>query len=297
MPGLVRTGSITPGTPAYMRLAFVVERDGATYYTDFSLPATFAFQTRKGDRGILQVIRFTEAPRGIRIRYKLVQNSRSGTPMPDNAGQPSQDVRHGVPDLPSAAKPTPGTTSLADAVSVFNARAAHNSVGKNQPPLTEEEVIAAIRWSLLDPDKLLASFNTLQILKKITYSRELPQGFELEVLTRFQPNEYMEVAKWSVRLRIPAIEPGHTTCVSIREQPISSRLFGEEERKVIDKRRKKWKAEGILLGPDGEYEAERAKAAEIDRSKQTPDKQPNAENPKSGKTTAPEPATAKPEAK
>ena len=55
--------------------AFVRERRGTTYYElmEGALPATFAFQTRKGDLGILQVIRFTEEPRGMRIRYKLVQ--------------------------------------------------------------------------------------------------------------------------------------------------------------------------------------------------------------------------------
>ena len=57
-----------------IEVAHVSERRGITSYTIFGvLPVTFAFQTRKGDLGILQVIRFTEEPRGIRIRYKLVQ--------------------------------------------------------------------------------------------------------------------------------------------------------------------------------------------------------------------------------
>ena len=42
----------------------------------FDRAGTFAFQTRKGDLGILQVIRSTEEPRGVRIRYKLLQPSK-----------------------------------------------------------------------------------------------------------------------------------------------------------------------------------------------------------------------------
>jgi len=37
-----------------------------------STPA-FIFQTRQGRVGILQILAFTENPRGIKLRYKLVQ--------------------------------------------------------------------------------------------------------------------------------------------------------------------------------------------------------------------------------
>ncbi len=82
--------SPTPGTAViegqgpFDRTAIVSERRGITYYeipagSEF-LPATFAFQTRKGELGILQVIRFTEDPRGMRIRYKLVQSPPATSP-------------------------------------------------------------------------------------------------------------------------------------------------------------------------------------------------------------------------
>ncbi len=38
-------------------------------------PATFLFHTREGGRGILQIIGFTEKPKAVKIRYKLVQGS------------------------------------------------------------------------------------------------------------------------------------------------------------------------------------------------------------------------------
>jgi len=39
------------------------------------LPATFAVESRTGEKGLLQIIGFTENPPSIMIRYKLVQNS------------------------------------------------------------------------------------------------------------------------------------------------------------------------------------------------------------------------------
>jgi hypothetical protein len=39
------------------------------------LPRSFALQTREGVQGLLQLTGFTEEPRGLTIRYKLVQNS------------------------------------------------------------------------------------------------------------------------------------------------------------------------------------------------------------------------------
>jgi serine/threonine protein kinase len=39
-----------------------------------ALPATFAVRSRTGEIGLLQITGFTENPRGVKIRYKLVQN-------------------------------------------------------------------------------------------------------------------------------------------------------------------------------------------------------------------------------
>ena len=41
------------------------------------LSGTFLFQTREGGKGILQITGFTENPRGVKIRYKLVQNGNA----------------------------------------------------------------------------------------------------------------------------------------------------------------------------------------------------------------------------
>ncbi|HBO42586.1 MAG TPA: hypothetical protein DD670_01350, partial [Planctomycetaceae bacterium] len=172
-------------------------------------------------------------------------------------------------------------TSLSEAIRVFNARARENFIGKDQLPLTEDEVITAIRWPLLDTDKLPVSDKTLEALRKIVEFRALPRGFELEVLTRFRPNDRIEVTRWSVRLRIPA-EPHGTTCISIREKPISSRLLGDEERKVIEKWANIWHERGRVASFELiQSEKEIAEAAERDRVGK-----------KSGESASAEPATA-----
>ena len=41
------------------------------------LPRTLALQTREGVQGLLQLTGFTKEPRGVKIRYKLVQSSKT----------------------------------------------------------------------------------------------------------------------------------------------------------------------------------------------------------------------------
>jgi hypothetical protein len=51
-----------------------IEQYGAILYLlpEGLTPMTFGFRTRKGDWGVLQVTGFTDNPRGVKIRYKLV---------------------------------------------------------------------------------------------------------------------------------------------------------------------------------------------------------------------------------
>src|SRR5690606_19090232 len=45
------------------------------------LPETFLFETREGGRGVLQIVGFSEEPRGVKIRYKLI-----GSDVEESAG-------------------------------------------------------------------------------------------------------------------------------------------------------------------------------------------------------------------
>jgi len=67
-----------------------VEQIGATLYLlpEGLQPMTFAFQTREGVRGLMQITGFADNPRGVKMRYKLAQPSTSPValePLPPNA--------------------------------------------------------------------------------------------------------------------------------------------------------------------------------------------------------------------
>jgi len=49
-------------------------------------PDTYNVRTHDNGYGLLQIIGFTDNPRGVKIRYKLVQTSRNS--LPEGAGKP-----------------------------------------------------------------------------------------------------------------------------------------------------------------------------------------------------------------
>jgi tRNA A-37 threonylcarbamoyl transferase component Bud32 len=181
---------------------------------------------------------------------------------PANSGQsvePSKAER--------AATPTPAaddSISLAQAVNDFNKlhHAAAAAAGKSD--LTEEAVIAAIRWAMIDRPKLSVTNATFATLGRIVEMHHLPKGFVLELLASYEPNDRTTFDVWSVRLRIPGTGIPHgTTGIMIDEEQRNSHVIGEEERKVIHAWQEKDRAQG---GAERgvEYQRERAAAASID---------------------------------
>ncbi|MEI6781664.1 MAG: serine/threonine-protein kinase [Verrucomicrobiota bacterium] len=62
------------------QLAQTKSKDTTLFGLDKSLPPTWLFQTRKGRAGILQITGFTDNPRGVKIRYKMVRDSKANDP-------------------------------------------------------------------------------------------------------------------------------------------------------------------------------------------------------------------------
>jgi len=58
-------------TPEFARMTVIL------FSEDGIFPKTYIFHTREGGAGILQITGFTENPRGVKIRYKLVQNGQA----------------------------------------------------------------------------------------------------------------------------------------------------------------------------------------------------------------------------
>ena len=212
------------------------------------LPRVFSFTTPLGKRGLLQVSSLTENPRGVKIRYKLVQNVDAiakQTLLPTGTATPTNSVL------------------LAEAVRRFHARYATDLIGKDQPPLTEAEVLAAIRWAMTDRAKLLVADDTFRTLGRVVETRWLPDNFELEAETGYQPNNSVTFDVWSVRLRIPG-GPNltGTTCISIRENILGSRTIGKHEQAVIQKWATNWSTVPVIGAPT--YDEERKTAAARD---------------------------------
>jgi Tfp pilus assembly protein PilE len=68
---------------------------------------TYEFQTREGNRGVLQVMGLTENPRGVKIRYKLMRKT-IGSPAPPQSAdgnQPAASAETWSPELKSGEKP------------------------------------------------------------------------------------------------------------------------------------------------------------------------------------------------
>jgi hypothetical protein len=163
-----------------------------------------------------------------------------------------------------AAESSPdGSASLAKAIAGFNASASENPIGAEQPPLTEDEVIAAIRWWDFHRKDAPMSDQEYRALRNIAESHQLPPGAEFEVLTGFEPNDEITFDAWSVRIRMPRPNGG-TYAFVIRERMIRSRLIGAEERKVIQK----WSKSPMGSFQRLEYRREREAAAALDRSNQ-----------------------------
>jgi hypothetical protein len=116
---------------------------------------------------------------------------------------------------------------LADAIKAFNKKAAIHYIGKDQPPITEEEVIAAIRASER-PNNPAVSDNLHNGFKQIAETRQLPPGAVLESLGGgWDPGGAFVYDVWWVRIAMPK-EDGGTYSFRIRERMIRSRTLKEE---------------------------------------------------------------------
>ncbi len=130
----------------------------------------------------------------------------------------------------AAERPAGGSTPLADAVKAFNEKAAEDPIGKDQPPLTVDEVVAAIRaWNRLEvpefPDQVCDAFT------QIAQTRSLPPGAAFESLNGWFPGGDYHFDVWWVRV-VVTNRDGRGFSFVIRERMIRSRTVDEELQRV-----------------------------------------------------------------
>ena len=121
---------------------------------------------------------------------------------------------------------SPQSTSLADAVRTFNAKYADDPIGKHQPPLTADEVVAAICWHSRDREDLPVTEEEFLAFRQIYETERLPEGWRLQAATTVRPDERSEFEEWTVQLRVPRKEGKEAYEFLIREQMIRSHPVG-----------------------------------------------------------------------
>jgi hypothetical protein len=93
-----------------------------------------------------------------------------------------------------------GNESLRDAVAAFNERARNDETGKQQPPLTEEEVVAAIRGWIRE--RVKASGEVYAAYQRIADTGRLPEGAELDFTTGWVGFRGYDFDVWWIDLTI-----------------------------------------------------------------------------------------------
>jgi serine/threonine protein kinase len=114
-------------------------------------------------------------------------------------------------------------TPLSASIKRFNATNFRTD-GKKQPPLTEEEVIAAIMHQQTRRDEYDVSDSLFERLQDIARTRILPEGTTLEVIPTFGTEGDTTYTIWSVRVKLVQDEAGRegwTYAFILREQFVS----------------------------------------------------------------------------
>jgi RNA polymerase sigma factor (sigma-70 family) len=118
-------------------------------------------------------------------------------------------------------------TSLAGAIKALNTKASHDPIGKDETPITEPEVVAAIRVAKR-PDDSAVTDKLFDAFKKIAETKQLPPRAELEAVGGpWDPGGSFVYDVWWVRVRMPK-EANGTYSFVIRERVIRSRTLQEE---------------------------------------------------------------------
>jgi hypothetical protein len=92
------------------------------------------------------------------------------------------------------------TSRLADAVKAFNQRAQKDATGKDQPALTEDEVIAAIRGWIRE--QVPATDEVYKVYQTIADTKKLPNGATVRFTTRWTGHNNHEFDVWWIDLDI-----------------------------------------------------------------------------------------------
>jgi HEAT repeat protein len=95
---------------------------------------------------------------------------------------------------------------LADLVRDFNTENKKLERGLDQPPLTQDEVVAVIQGSQWKPGEPTRSEREFTLFKSIADTRQLPKEAYFAVWTRENPSTFVVNHIWSIYLYLPSID-------------------------------------------------------------------------------------------
>ena len=124
-------------------------------------------------------------------------------------------------------KSTNPKRALPDAIKALNEKASKDPIGKDEIPISEQEVIAVIRASKRPKDSDVTD-ELYKAFKRIAETRQLPPGVDFEAVGGvYDPGAAFVYDVWWVRIKMPK-EGGGTYAFEIRERLIRSRTLQEE---------------------------------------------------------------------
>lgn len=145
-------------------------------------------------------------------------------------------------------------TALNHAVAQFNAQVNRVSeIGRTQPPLTVDEIVAAIRAWDTKQNPIQPELHA--IFEMITETRTLPPGSEIDVTTGWNPGRGYRYTVWWVNLNVSAPNPDKEDsrvgyAYRIRDRKLSSRPSGEpinrHSQQLSDAERQRYIAKFLL---------------------------------------------------
>jgi serine/threonine protein kinase len=103
--------------------------------------------------------------------------------------------------------PPEGWQRLDEAIKQFNERNGRLD-GINMPPVTMNEVIAAIRFWKTQRARFNATDTEFEALQEVANLGYLPAGAEFSIITQFEPGDGNEYKIWSLRLHLKKTEAG-----------------------------------------------------------------------------------------
>ncbi|MFN3650114.1 MAG: hypothetical protein ACK47B_11095 [Armatimonadota bacterium] len=109
---------------------------------------------------------------------------------------------------------------LGEAVEAFNRRAAADPVGRTQPPLTEDEVVAAIRGWMRE--RVEVTDNVFARFQRVAETGRLPEGAEFRFITGWGGFRGFDFEVWWVDL-VLRTGPDKVFAYRIRDQKLRSR--------------------------------------------------------------------------